>query len=77
MSPIEYGLEDLAKTFDLRSFAKLIGAQPMTLAYILYKLPDQQKYFPKKIPKKMENFVKFTFRMIYSKNFRRKQLNCL
>ena len=56
MSPIEYGLEDLKKTFGLRSFAKLIGVQPRTLAFILYKLPDSRKYLPKKIPKKNGDF---------------------
>lgn len=46
-------LEKLKQTKTLKDFAKLIGYQPKTLSYILYQIPEENKYFEFSIPKKM------------------------
>ena len=38
-------LEKLKQTKTLKDFAKLIGYQPKTLSYILYQIPEENKYF--------------------------------
>lgn len=45
-------LEKLKQTTTLKDFAKLIGYQPKTLSYILYQIPEENKYFEFSIPKK-------------------------
>lgn len=45
-------LKDLHKARTLRDLALILGAQPKTISYILYKLPEAQKYHPFEIPKR-------------------------
>jgi hypothetical protein len=46
-------LEKLKKTTSLRDLAILLGYQPKALSYILYKIPDENKYIEFTIPKRM------------------------
>lgn len=45
-------LEKLKLTSSLSDFAQLIGYKPKNLAYIIYKIPDKNKYTEFSIPKK-------------------------
>lgn len=45
-------LEKLKKSNDLSDLATLLGYKPKTLSYILYKIPDKDKYVEFSIPKK-------------------------
>ena len=45
-------LEQLKDCSNLHDIARLLGYEPKNLAYILYKIPDNQKYSTFKIPKK-------------------------
>jgi retron-type reverse transcriptase len=45
-------LENLKSITTLNEFAKLLGYQPKMLSYLLYKLPDTEKYYSFDIPKK-------------------------
>ncbi len=45
-------LEKLKQTSSLKDFAKLIGYKPKALSYILYQIPEENKYFEFSIPKK-------------------------
>lgn len=45
-------LEKLKQTSSLKDFAKLIGYKPKALSYILYQIPEGNKYFEFSIPKK-------------------------
>lgn len=45
-------LKDLHKARTLRDLALILGVQPKTISYILYKLPEAQKYHSFEIPKR-------------------------
>ena len=45
-------IEKLKKTSELSDLAKLLGYRPASLSFILYKIPDAEKYTTFKIPKK-------------------------
>jgi len=45
-------LEDLKKTTSLSELALLLGYKPKAVSYILYKIPEEDKYIEFKIPKK-------------------------
>lgn len=45
-------LEKLQKTTSLREFAALVGYKPKTLSYILYRIPEKDKYKEFTIPKR-------------------------
>lgn len=48
-------LKKIKEASTLSKFAKLLGYTPKTLSYILYKIPDEQKYTDFIIPKKNGN----------------------
>ncbi len=50
--PCLNSIEQLKNTQDLSSFAKLLNLKPKSLAYIIYKITNDQKYTKFKIPKK-------------------------
>jgi hypothetical protein len=45
-------LENLKNITTLNKFAKLLGYKPKMLSYLLYQLPDKEKYYSFDIPKK-------------------------
>ncbi len=52
-------LEKLKETKSLSDLAKLLGFKPNAVSYILYKIPEDNKYVEFEIPKKKrENNVK-------------------
>ncbi len=46
-------LEKIKQTNSLRDLANLIGYKPKSLAYIIYKIPNEKKYIEFEIPKKI------------------------